>query len=165
MAFAKPRAETRAVVLSKQNAPASTVDFFHLNRVGIPMLRILVADDVKDCVECLRILLELWGHEVRVAHDGVEAVAIAASFEPQVALLDIKMPRMHGAEAARLIRQQSSKVVIFALSATDRNDPLLVGYEGVFDDQLKKPYHLERLQSLLAQVASERERQQWRTRY
>jgi CheY-like chemotaxis protein len=157
MAFAEPRAENRAKVLSKQNVPASIVDFFHPNRVGIPMVRILVADDVKDSVECLRILLELWGHEVRVAYDGVEAVAIAASFEPQVALLDIKMPRMNGAEAARLIRQQSSNVVIFALSATDRNDPLLVGYEGVFDDHLKKPYNLEHLERLLAKVASERE--------
>jgi CheY-like chemotaxis protein len=119
-------------------------------------LRVLVADDVKDCVESLRILLELWGHDVRTARDGTEAVEVAATFRPHVALLDILMPKMHGAEAARHIRQRVPDVIVFALSATDRDNPLLTGYAGVFDDFLGKPFNLRRLQSLLAQVESAR---------
>jgi CheY-like chemotaxis protein len=121
-----------------------------------PSLRVLVADDVQDSVESLRILLELWGHEVRTARDGIEAVAVAAAFRPHVALLDVIMPKMHGAEAARRLRQQSPDVVVFALSATDPNDPRLTDYGDVFNDFLQKPYNVERLESLLARVAAGR---------
>jgi CheY-like chemotaxis protein len=114
------------------------------------MSRVLLADDVPDNVDSLRILLQLWGHEVRVALDGAEAVEVAAAFRPHVALLDIRMPRMHGAEAARQLRQQVPGVKVFALSATDKNDPLLAGYDGVFDDYLSKPYDLDHLEKLLA---------------
>jgi CheY-like chemotaxis protein len=117
------------------------------------MYRVLLADDVPDNVDSLRILLQLWGHEVRVALDGAEAVEVAAAFKPHVALLDIRMPRMHGAEAARRIRELLPEVRIFALSATDRNDPLLAGYDGVFDDYLSKPYNLDHLEKLLAGVS------------
>jgi CheY-like chemotaxis protein len=122
----------------------------------MPPLRVLVADDVKDCVESLRILLELWGHDVRTARDGTEAVKVAATFRPHVALLDILMPKMHGAEAARHIRQRVPDVAVFALSATDPDNPLLSGYADVFDDFLGKPIKLGRLHSLLAQLASAR---------
>jgi CheY-like chemotaxis protein len=57
---------------------------------------------------------------------------------------------MHGGEAARRIRQLVPGVLVFALSATDRNDPHRAGYEDAFDDFLGKPYDLERIQGLLA---------------
>jgi CheY-like chemotaxis protein len=123
----------------------------------MPPLRVLVADDVNDIVESLRLLLELWGHDVRTARDGAEAVAVAATFRPHVALLDIIMPRMHGAEAARNIRQRDPDVAVFALSATARDHPLLSGYAGVFDDFLGKPLNPGCLQRLLARLASARE--------
>jgi CheY-like chemotaxis protein len=114
------------------------------------MLRALVADDVQDIVESLRMLLELWGYEVRTARDGAEAVQVAADFQPDVALLDIMMPRMNGVDAARLIRQQVPGCRVCALSAIN---PSLDGQGDVFDDFLLKPCNLECLRSLLAQAA------------
>ena len=116
----------------------------------MPPLRVLVTDDVPDIVDTLRMLLKLWGHEVRTAGDGVEAVQVAAEFQPDVALLDIRMPRMDGVNAARLIRQQVPGCRVYALSATN---PFLAGHGDVFDDFLLKPCNLEQLRSLLARAA------------
>ena len=68
--------------------------------------RVLVVDDSVDGAESLGMMLELAGHEVALAHDGVEAVERAASFRPDLILMDIGMPRLNGLEATRQIRQQ-----------------------------------------------------------
>jgi two-component system alkaline phosphatase synthesis response regulator PhoP len=107
------------------------------------MLRVLVADDVPAIIGVLRVLLELWGHEVRTAQDGLEAVKVAAEFKPDVALLDIMMPKMDGVSAARLIRQQVPGCKVYALSATKVEHP-----DG-FDVFLLKPYDPEHLRRLL----------------
>ncbi len=69
--------------------------------------RILVADDNNDAVEALALQLQLAGHDVRTANDGMEALEVAESFAPQVVLLDLGMPRMDGYETARQIRRRS----------------------------------------------------------
>ena len=69
--------------------------------------RILVADDNNDAVEALALQLQLAGHDVRTANDGMEALEVAESFAPQVVLLDPGMPRMDGYETARQIRRRS----------------------------------------------------------
>ena len=68
--------------------------------------RILVADDNHDAAEALALLLQLAGHDVRTAHDGVEALAVAKAFKPHVVLLDLGMPKMDGYETARQMRRQ-----------------------------------------------------------
>ena len=68
--------------------------------------RILVVDDNRDAADSLAMLLQLGGHEVRTAHDGLEAVEAAAAFRPDVVLLDIGLPKLNGYEAARRIREQ-----------------------------------------------------------
>ena len=115
-------------------------------------LRVLVVDDYPDAAHTLRILLQLWGHEVQVARSGVEALERAPFFLPQVVLLDIEMPWMHGGETARRLRRLPGlgQVWIVATSGTDLQDERLAGYEREFDDYLPKPYNLERLERLLA---------------
>ena len=66
--------------------------------------RILVADDQRDARESLAMLLELHGHEVATARDGLEAVEAAVRFRPDLVLLDLGMPRIDGYEACRRIR-------------------------------------------------------------
>ena len=67
--------------------------------------RILVADDNIDAANSLaRLLARLYGQEVRVAHDGDEALAVAEEFRPEVIVLDIGMPGMDGNEVARRLR-------------------------------------------------------------
>ncbi len=63
-------------------------------------------------------LLELTGNETHTAHDGLEAVEAAASFRPDVVLLDIGLPKLNGYEVARKIREQpwGKSMVLVALT-------------------------------------------------
>jgi CheY-like chemotaxis protein len=119
-------------------------------------MRVLVADDSRDAADTLATLLRRWGHEVRVAYDGLSALAAARHFKPQVALLDIQMPGMHGGEVARNLRRQAGfeRALVVAASATDPDDSRLARYDGVFDAYLRKPYDLDRLEELLADRCS-----------
>ena len=66
--------------------------------------RILVVDDNRDAADSLAMMLRLMGHDIQTAYDGLEAVETAASFRPEVVLLDIGLPKMNGYDAARHIR-------------------------------------------------------------
>src|SRR5690606_13437521 len=59
-------------------------------------LRVLVVDDNRDAANSLATMLELMGHETRVAFDGLAALDVAAEFHPDIALLDIGMPKLNG---------------------------------------------------------------------
>src|SRR5262249_13705272 len=76
----------------------------NVNLVKVSPRRVLVVDDNRDSAASLALLLKLMGHEVDTAHDGLEAVARAVTFQADVILLDIGMPRLNGYEAARQIR-------------------------------------------------------------
>jgi len=115
--------------------------------------RILVADDNQDAAAALAMHLKLLGHDVRVVHDGVEALAVAESFEPQVVLLDLGMPRMDGYDAAREIRRRpwGQQAMLVALTGwgqpQDREDTANAG----FDVHLVKPVDELNLVQVLAQ--------------
>jgi CheY-like chemotaxis protein len=68
-------------------------------------LRVLVVDDNRDAAESLNILLSAWGQDARVAHDALAALEVAASFQPEVVLLDIGLPKLHGYDVARRLRE------------------------------------------------------------
>src|SRR5258708_22113431 len=67
-------------------------------------LRILVADDNRDAADSLQRVLALYGHEVRVAYDGAQAVMLGDEFRPRVAILDIGMPGRNSYDTARALR-------------------------------------------------------------
>lgn len=119
-------------------------------------MRVLVADDSRDAANTLAILLRQWGHEVRVAYDGSAALSVARQFQPQVALLDIQMPKLNGGEVALQLRRRAELegIVVIATSATDPDDSRLARYDGAFDSFLGKPYDLNQLEELLASCCS-----------
>jgi CheY-like chemotaxis protein len=116
--------------------------------------RVLIADDNPDALEMMDLMLTLLGHAVSVAPDGVTAVALARSVEPQIAFLDIGMPRMDGYEAAKRIRDLlGSRVVLVALTGWGQDDDKRRSREAGFDHHLTKPPDPELLEQLIAACA------------
>ncbi|MBL9123647.1 MAG: response regulator, partial [Planctomycetaceae bacterium] len=123
----------------------------------LPPTRILVVDDNKDAAEMLRGVLTLLGHEVRVVHDGVAAVAAAEQYRPRVVLMDLGMPRMNGFEAAQQIRQQpwGQKMVLVALTGWGQLEDRQRSQAAGFDYHVTKAADPEVLQQLLATIAQQ----------
>jgi signal transduction histidine kinase/ActR/RegA family two-component response regulator len=124
-------------------------------RIEVPSRRVLIAEDIPDAAEMLRVMLDLMGHDVRVAADGVQAVAIAKEFNPDVALLDIGMPRMDGYQAAREIRAAlGSRVLLIALTGWGQEEDQRRSREAGFDHHLTKPAEPDVLEELIASAAT-----------
>jgi len=104
-------------------------------------LRILVADDNRDAVASLAMMLDLGGHEIRTAYDGIEALAIADEFQPEVVLLDIGMPRLDGYATARQLRRRrwAQGLVIVALTGWGQDEDRRRSNDAGFDRHLVKP--------------------------
>ena len=116
--------------------------------------RILVVDDNVDSAQSLGLLLSRLGHEIQLAHDGLEAVQAAGVFHPQVVLLDIGLPKMNGYEAARRIRERPSeaKVTIIALTGWGQEKDKQLASEAGFDHHLTKPVEPAALNKLLSEI-------------
>jgi CheY-like chemotaxis protein len=115
--------------------------------------RILVADDNADAANSLAMMLALMGHEVRTAHDGLEAVEAASAFQPDLILLDIGMPKMNGYDACRRIREQSwsKNAFIAALTGWGQEDDKRRSQEAGFNSHLIKPVEPAALEKLLTE--------------
>lgn len=103
--------------------------------------RVLIADDNQDTAEMASMLLEMLGHETRIAHDGVEALQVADSFEPEVILLDIGMPRLNGYDTCRKLRERAwgKRALIIACSGWGQEEDRRKSREAGFDQHLVKP--------------------------
>jgi PAS domain S-box-containing protein len=113
--------------------------------------RVLVVDDNHDVASTLRQMLEIAGHEVREAGDGIEGVRVAADFKPQVVLLDIGMPRMNGYDAAKEIRRSAGAEAprLIAMTGWGQADDKARAREAGFDVHLTKPVDPAALLELL----------------
>jgi CheY-like chemotaxis protein len=114
--------------------------------------RVLLIDDNRDATESMTVLLELWGHEVRVAYNGPEALALAAEFRPDAALLDIGLPGMNGYEVAKRLRELPGweRVMLVAVTGYGQDEDRRRSCEAGFDHHLTKPVEPAMVQSLLA---------------
>lgn len=109
--------------------------------------RVLVVDDDDDIVRVVRINLELEGFEVETAGDGQEALERALANPPDIALLDIMMPRMDGLTALRKMRSQPSlaSTSIVLLTARGLTEDRVNGLELGADDYVTKPFDVVEL--------------------
>jgi PAS domain S-box-containing protein len=117
--------------------------------------RILVVDDNEDSAESLTILLNLAGHKTHTAYDGLEAIEAAATFRPDVILLDIGLPKLNGYEVARKIREQpwGQAVVLVALTGWGQEEDRRRSREAGFNHHLTKPVDPLALTRLLASLS------------
>jgi PAS domain S-box-containing protein len=117
-------------------------------------LSVLIADDNRDSAESLGLLLELSGHEIHLAHDGLQALIVAADKRPQVALLDIGMPGMDGYEVAAKLRREpwGADMVLIAITGWGQDDAKRAAKAAGFDHHLTKPMDSAVLESILAGV-------------
>ena len=114
-------------------------------------LRILAVDDNVDVTEGLATVLDMWGHTVRTAHDGVSALEVATAFAPEVVLMDLGLPRVDGLEVARRLRLTAKRAptLMVSMSGFGQEDTRRRSDEAGFHHHLVKPVDMDSLRSLL----------------
>ena len=117
-----------------------------------PSRRVLVVDDNRESVETLSMLLQLKGHDARIAEDGDEAIAIADSYLPHVVVLDLSLPGRDGYEIARELRARpyGTGLVLVALTGWSGNDVREKAAAAGFDFHLLKPVDWPNLEQVLS---------------
>ena len=123
------------------------------------MPTIALVDDDRNILTSVSMTLELEGYRVMTYNDGSSALDGLAQNPPDLAILDIKMPRMDGMELLRKLRQSSDLPVIFLTSKDDEIDELF-GLKMGADDFIKKPFSqrllVERVKAVLRRASSAR---------
>lgn len=120
------------------------------------MSRVLVADDDSDIRELVRFKLEQAGHEVVTTADGDAALAAIRDQPPDLALLDIMMPRRNGIELVQEIRKNDdlTGLAVVLLTARAREQDVQHGFEVGADDYIVKPFSPRELLSRVTAVLS-----------
>jgi two-component system response regulator ChvI len=103
------------------------------------MARITLVDDDENIVTSVSLALESQGHSVKAYYDGASGLAALENDPPDLAILDVKMPRMDGMEVLRRLRRTSDLPVIILTSKDDEIDELL-GFNLGADDYMHKPF-------------------------
>jgi len=103
--------------------------------------RVLVVDDNRDSADSLAMLLRIEGHDVHLAADGAEALALAERLQPHVVVLDIGLPQMDGYEVARRLRRLrwDHEVRLIAVTGYGQQDDLRASSDAGFELHLVKP--------------------------
>ncbi|MDO8297360.1 MAG: response regulator transcription factor [Caulobacter sp.] len=116
------------------------------------MANITLVDDDENIVASVSLALESHGHTVTACHDGVAGLESLQNSPPDLAILDVKMPRMDGMELLRRLRQTSDVPVIMLTSKDEEIDEIL-GFNLGADDYMHKPFSqrllLERVKAVL----------------
>ena len=118
--------------------------------LGVQSYRILIVDDNLDSAQMLAHLLRLLGNEVFVASDGLSGLDEVRSKQPDIALLDIGLPKLDGYELARQIRNdsQNKDMTLIAMTGYGRDEDRIRSDEAGFNAHLVKPVSLEEVQHL-----------------
>jgi len=122
------------------------------------MAKITLVDDDENIVTSVSLALESLGHKVKGYYDGATGLAALESDPPDLAILDVKMPRMDGMEVLRRLRQTSELPVIILTSKDEEIDEIL-GFNLGADDYIHKPFSqrllLERVKAVLRRARAD----------
>ena len=132
--------------------PGAAVPKLHAS--GDKGVRVLVVDDNVDGAATMAQFLGILGYETLMVHDGLAAVGAAASFRPDVVILDIGLPHLDGHEVARRIRQApgGNAMMLIAVSGWGQAEDRQKSREAGFDRHFVKPVELEMLMEVMALV-------------
>lgn len=120
------------------------------------MARILIAEDEPDIRELVAFTLRFAGHEVTTASNGEEAVQMASQVIPDIILMDVRMPRMTGYDACRLMKANPAlkDIPVVFLSAKGQDSEIATGFEVGAEEYMLKPFGpdqlTERVKAILA---------------
>jgi DNA-binding response OmpR family regulator len=108
---------------------------------------VLVADDDPDILQLIAFRLERAGYDVVQATDGEQALRVATELEPDLAVLDVMMPKLTGLEVTRRIREAGAtkRVPVILLTARVQEGDIALGFEAGADDYLGKPFSPQEL--------------------
>ena len=109
-------------------------------------MKILVVDDEELLVKGIRFNLQNDGYEVITGFNGLEAVTLAQSQNPDLIVLDVMMPQMDGLTACSKIREFSNVPIILLTAKADDMDKLM-GFDNGADDYLTKPFNILELKA------------------
>ena len=124
-------------------------------------LEVLIVDDHVDSADALALLIETWGSGVQLARNGVDALKVAETFAPAVAMIDLEMPEMDGYELAQRLRALShwNTVSMIAITGHGTDEHRRRSLESGFTGHLVKPIPPEVLKRMLQEIASRRSRE------
>ncbi|EYF06821.1 hybrid sensor histidine kinase/response regulator [Chondromyces apiculatus] len=131
--------EFRVMLPALKAAPAA--ENSQPERLPSGRLRVLVVEDNPDALELVQNLLELWGHQVETASDGVTGLEMALTMKPDVALIDIGLPAMDGYEVASRLRAEGAgrNIALIAVTGYGREEDRRRAKDAGFDEHLVKP--------------------------
>jgi len=115
-------------------------------------MKVLIVEDEPRMSELLRKGLSEEGHTVTCAPDGAEGFAVARSYEFDVIILDVMMPKLNGFELARRLRAERVSTPILMLTAKDAVPEVVKGLDCGADDYMTKPFSFEELVARLRAV-------------
>jgi DNA-binding response OmpR family regulator len=121
-------------------------------------LRVLAADDDPDILDLISYRLERSGCEVLRALDGEQALELANSQHPDLAVLDVMMPKIDGYEVTRRLRANpaTAGIKVILLTASAQEPDVVKGFEAGADDYMTKPFSPQELRLRLVAVANRR---------
>jgi DNA-binding response OmpR family regulator len=108
---------------------------------------VLVADDDQDILELVAFRLERAGYRILTATDGERALELALDQHPDLAVLDVMMPRLTGLEVTERIRAEGEQMPIVLLTARVQEADVARGFEAGADDYIKKPFSPQELRA------------------
>ena len=144
----------RLPLSARQGGLGAVTSAVRLPTPAVARYRILIADDNNDSATSLGILLNDAGYEVRTAGDGVQALETASQFRPNIALLDIGMPKLNGYDVARQLRAQpwGRQMRLIAITGWGGAEHRQQTTQAGFDHHLTKPVDPAALTELLASM-------------
>jgi len=118
------------------------------------MAKILVAEDERDIRELIEFALNYNGHDVLTAVDGVSAWDLVRAEQPDLILLDVRMPRMDGYEVCRRIKRSEKlrHIPVAFLSAKGQEAEVQAGMDAGAEEYILKPFSMEQLIQAIARL-------------